>query len=249
MFDVRVCLEVLVSEFGLDGWVDRLAQLARPTVLLDVASGVAELGATKLGGCPDLPTGVDWPSTHDGLMGFIGQVDLGEIAALDCLAPTQPVPRHGMLYFFAEQDGVAAAHQLIYVAQPGNLARCAVPTPDSFADPDQDEPYPELVVREFVAAASLPDWGPDDVPDGYSELVAKANNLPDRTQPTSRLFGHPLDYQGKREDEEVIFHVESFFQKGIAPMNFWDAGYLEVTIQRELLGKSWSKTSARIFSM
>lgn len=141
------------------------------------------------------------------MIAFIAQLDLSDVAAVGCLDESQTVQAHGMLYCFAEQESSTPTHRLIYVPEPGELARRAAPQVDELADPDQQEPFPELLVSRLV----------------------------------------PSDQ--KREDEEVIFHIESHFEKGAPPMSFWDAGYLEVTTKRGRLGKDWTSTEARIFSM
>lgn len=59
-------LESELGEAGLGEWASRLAQLARPCVILvpGPLEGAADapLGATRLGGSPDLPPDIDWPS-------------------------------------------------------------------------------------------------------------------------------------------------------------------------------------------
>jgi uncharacterized protein YwqG len=58
-------LETLLSEAGLAQWAARLAALARPTIILAPGpieeAGNAPLGASRLGGKPDLPPELDWP--------------------------------------------------------------------------------------------------------------------------------------------------------------------------------------------
>jgi hypothetical protein len=106
---------------------------------------------SKMGGMPDLPADIDWPTREGAPLEFIAQIALDEIAMLENAAD---LPPHGMLSFFFG-TGVAAYGS--YDAAPGSwavlwssdLARCVrreAPTPSLF---------PERLFR-FVEGFSLP---------------------------------------------------------------------------------------------
>src|SRR5262249_8470183 len=60
-----------------------------------------EIGASKMGGCPDLPADINWPSWHEP-MAFIGQFNLAAVSPYDREAL---LPSQGLLSFFYETDG------------------------------------------------------------------------------------------------------------------------------------------------
>ncbi len=100
---------------------DAAFRLARPALRLietKVKEETLPDGVSKLGGRPDLPPGFAWPTGHDckanshmsdsdvhaypdGLAGFLGQINLGEIAHTQA---AKVLPPKGLLSFFAYED-------------------------------------------------------------------------------------------------------------------------------------------------
>jgi uncharacterized protein YwqG len=94
----------LLAARGLGRVLDGLMALAEPTVRVYIESvdeGTLRPGASKLGGLPDLPPGVPWPSWHEP-MAFIAQFNLAEVAPHD---REGALPDRGLLSFFYETDG------------------------------------------------------------------------------------------------------------------------------------------------
>jgi Domain of unknown function (DUF1963) len=97
-------LRALLLARRLDRLVAPLLALASPTVRIyieRVDERDLPMGSSKLGGRPDLPTGVDWPAWHEP-MAFIGQFDLRELAPHD---REGALPTSGLLAFFYETNG------------------------------------------------------------------------------------------------------------------------------------------------
>lgn len=89
-----------IREAQLGGAEDAIIATIQPTIRLEtraVAEDELRLGASKLGGSPDLPPGFAWPESDGTPHSFIAQLGLGEASACDaeCLLPTS-----GRLYFF-----------------------------------------------------------------------------------------------------------------------------------------------------
>ena len=78
---------------------DRVASVALPTVLLGrtiLERAPRERGSSRLGGNPDLPTGVAWPRCGKGAQTFLAQIRLSDLPG-----DTQPLRAHGgVLLFF-----------------------------------------------------------------------------------------------------------------------------------------------------
>src|SRR5262245_9213006 len=56
------------------------------------------LGASRIGGCPDLPRGMKWPRRDgEGPYRFVLQISLAEVAAFDV---ARVLPKAGLLSFF-----------------------------------------------------------------------------------------------------------------------------------------------------
>lgn len=88
-----------------------IAALARDAVVLLPATGADSLGATRLGGEPDLPASVAWPLWRGAAQAFVLQVRLADLAGLP--AATE-LPASGWLWFFYD------ASQTAYGDDPSN---------------------------------------------------------------------------------------------------------------------------------
>jgi uncharacterized protein YwqG len=77
--------------------------LARPALHLatrKVAEGKIGLGASKIGGRPDLPKGTEWPRYEDGQpLAFMGQINLADVAQKG--SPFPNLPSSGLLSIFS----------------------------------------------------------------------------------------------------------------------------------------------------
>src|SRR5687768_6791020 len=62
-----------------------------------VDEDILSVGASKIGGMPDLPSDIDWPYWQDKVLSFIAQFDLSEVSQYD---EGRVLPASGMLYFF-----------------------------------------------------------------------------------------------------------------------------------------------------
>jgi uncharacterized protein DUF1963 len=121
---------------GLGRVLDDLLALARPAVslrLMRVDEAAIPVGACKVGGTADLPSGVAWPEWRGGPLPFVAQVRLEEVAALD---PEGDLPHHGMLSFFYALNGPdgnlrleddPAACRVLYIADVTALERRPLP--------------------------------------------------------------------------------------------------------------------------
>lgn len=92
----------ITSDSLFAGEVDRLLEGARPSVRMHTTRSALEdiaLGASRLGGLPDLPTGVAWPERNGSPLDFIAQIDLRDLAGL-----LPEFPQSGWLLFFFDAD-------------------------------------------------------------------------------------------------------------------------------------------------
>ena len=106
-------LLALCSEAGLDRRAADVRRTARTGLRLTPAPrDGAELGRSRLGGSPDLPPGFVWPTWSVRELGFLGQIDLAAIAAIDS---ETALPPEGLLLFFydvaAGPSGLSPAHR------------------------------------------------------------------------------------------------------------------------------------------
>jgi uncharacterized protein YwqG len=109
--DVEIEAPKSIDEFvarlgpiGLQEHAADLVALARPSIRLHserVDESVIAVGASRLGGRPDVPTDFKWP-VYDGLpQSFIAQINLADMASLDL---DGVLPLEGLLSFFYDSD-------------------------------------------------------------------------------------------------------------------------------------------------
>ncbi|HMR06516.1 MAG TPA: DUF1963 domain-containing protein [Polyangiaceae bacterium] len=244
-----------IAHHGLTSYSAEIQALARATVLLGVEPQ-AELpvGTSKLGGTPDLPNTLTWPTNGDDkLLAFLGQIDLASLPQSGL-----PLPPVGMLYVFSDQEsGDNNPHWLGLYTEGGQLHPHPVPEPESFADENQDEPFGQLAIVRATASVSLPSpldnlvRVADNDADAYGELVQAFLHDSRQKEPTSRMFGY-ADGHGDpvgQTDRELIICVQSFFANKRAFMNFWDAGSMTLTAARAPLQRGEIvDTRATLFS-
>ncbi len=147
-----------------------MLKLARPALrMLRKPAKDAKLavGASKIGGQPDLPRGYALPKGKDckaiynddtkgmeALAGFLAQVNLAEIAHTQA---AKDLPKTGLLSFFAFQDmhdnpDVIGA-KAVYFPSTTDLVRTAPPVP--LTDGNHEAPAERLT---FAETLDLPEW-------------------------------------------------------------------------------------------
>jgi uncharacterized protein YwqG len=153
--------------------LSRLAQpilaAAQPAVLVELlpdSAGDLPLGASKIGGDPDLPAAYPWPTWHYRPLGFLAQFDLSAASAYDLEGL---LPRDGLLSFFYDLVdtpwGYDPAHR-----GSSHIAYFPAGTPLSrHASPDQELRLP-CAAAIFSPWLTAPAWGSQ----AYDQLAAQA---------------------------------------------------------------------------
>ena len=104
----------LAEEHGLAFRAPQIQELARQSVRLTLARPEADIpaGGSRLGGAPDLPASIDWPTWRDEPLTFLAQLDLAVLAALGIGGA---LPATGLLLFFSKTadapSGLRTAHR------------------------------------------------------------------------------------------------------------------------------------------
>lgn len=100
-----------LNSAGLARVAPELADLMLPSIrLFAKLDGNANLvGQTRIGGLPDLPSGIDWPRWDGSPLSFVAQINLEEATRYDL---EHILPISGLLYFFYD------AQQQVYGSNP-----------------------------------------------------------------------------------------------------------------------------------
>ncbi len=112
--------------------IDLVAQASIRLYTTPVDESTLTVGASKLGGLPDLPAGVTWPVWQELPQSFIAQVRLDDAHAADT---SKLLPASGMLWFFydAQQKTYGAGPadaggwSVLYSLNPSGLKRTPAP--------------------------------------------------------------------------------------------------------------------------
>lgn len=223
------------TKAGVEAHAEELFRWQRPAIRLraDEYEDPLEVGASKLGGLPDLPLGVPWPSWNDRPLTFVAQFQLAELAPYDTEGA---LPKSGILSFFYDPDleaGRGGARVLCSDVPVSELRRASAPDA-RFNIAQFPEHGVELAVETMLPpiegpfyrslAASLKGMGP------FADFLDSLPTCWDTERPTHRLLGYATPLQG---DPYLISEVES---RGETFENWNDEGARESTLVRAAMG-------------
>lgn len=205
-------------------------QLPIDTAELDAA---LPIGASKLGGCPDLPAGTPWPSRDERPMAFVAQIDLADIATL----ADGELPPDGLLSFFSLfidwGFGGSDSGSVIHTPAPATLTRIALP-----AGLPAGERLPPARLEAERELTGVHWESPQLERLGLSweqrNAYGEATGQEDCAQ--HRMLGHPQIVQNDpREDDDdlcLLLQLDSDSPRG---MEFGDLGRLYYWLDRPSL--------------
>lgn len=203
---------------GLSRVLKDLDTLLKPSIRLTtriVDESTIAVGASKLGGLPDLPAGTPWPTWQGLPQSFIAQIRLEDVRQYDV---EKVLPQSGMLWFFYD------AKQETYGDDPANRGGWAVLY-------DQSSP----ALQRTSAPASLPagsrfracavtfatevtlaqnpqleiaqcDWS-DEEQQKYEQILSAFPDAADRAKAQHHLLGFPDTIQDDmREQCQLVAH-------------------------------------------
>jgi hypothetical protein len=208
--DERARLMRLLARFDLLAYVELILAQAAPCIAINLMDPPKErpevwppapLGASKVGGSPDLPSDIAWPIRDGFRAGFFMQIALGELPR----ETWNPWPAQGIVYVFCHDDAGnsrdAPDWELLYFDGPLHaLQRSARPK----------EP---LKAESFFFEFSDP----------RQIIFAAGTDFPPGSQGDWRDFVQPLEETGNaRGDPDVLdrfFKLRSFAADPDAEVN------------------------------
>jgi hypothetical protein len=184
-------ISAALREATLERFERSILELAEPCMRFTTRRAAVPVGGSKIGGAPDLPRDMVWP-TNPHTLTFLAQIDLAEISRL----ARSPLPREGRLLFFfdrTELDEGENACRVVHVH--GDLVRRSLP--------NGHETIHECAI-DFTAGTSVPAFsgspftdllGP--MTDAEAERLASLNlrrRLGDHGS-NHQLLGYPVGMQ------------------------------------------------------
>src|SRR5207244_1016281 len=129
-------VEAAFAAAGLSRLLKDIDYLAQPSIRLyttAVDESRLSVGSSKVGGLPDLPSGIVWPTWKDLPQSFIAQIRLDDVGQYDV---HKVLPEHGMLWLFYD------AQQETFGADPADRGGWQVFFSDEARIPLQRTPAP-----------------------------------------------------------------------------------------------------------
>ena len=185
------------------------------------------VGATKLGGRPDLQRSMAWPVYDGRPLSFVAQVDLAEVAALDS---TNLLPKAGLLsFFFDHAEPLGALVYAVVLSEPGTpLSRRAFP--DELPDAER---YPGAELRPEPELTLPPEPPPFLTGPEVEAYQWELQEL--EADPIHRMLGHPDIVQGDPRDDDAPCLLIQIDSDGAARMEWGDVGRLYFLTAPEVL--------------
>ncbi len=187
------------------------------------------VGATKIGGLPDLPGGATWPRTGKDPLAFVAQIDLAAIARLI----DSPLPARGLLSFFiANTVGGPYLETCCVLHTPTTAKLVRTDVPDDY----QGEIFQACAIKPH-AVVKLP--GRESARMSRTlkrakERDAYATQVYEYVDPEPQLLGardHDCDNE-TGTDELLLFQITSDDQAG---MTWGDADIVSFLIKTKAL--------------
>lgn len=237
-------LRALITENGLGDFQETILALAKESVSLQttVSDDYSTIGNTRMGGVPDWPAHLAYPSEDGLLYNFLCQVNCSDLKGF-----TQLLPDQGMLYFFIGDSETASDVDVRVVYYDGPLSALQKYDLDGASYINEYDVYTDAPFRvKWEGTISLPYAGSDELEEHFSD-----DDLADRYSDVQRdpswpdghglLISYPyaigedprlhqLD-EGEQVDEWVcLLELGDDRNTGFC---FWDAGFLQFLIRKE----------------
>jgi len=234
-------LEERLRSHGLGRLAQAILTSARECVRLKAEESDEDeipIGSSKLGGQPDLPAGVQWPSWEDGPLSFIAQFNTNE---LPDFADKGLLPEGTLLSFFWDTDAMdfGPEHKECFrvIATPLGTTLARMPFPAQLSGEGRFTAC-QLAARKSI---SLPEWDSaiaeswgmtEDESTAYVEGPYEALMPGDKTGQHHQVLGYAQTIQGDMQhgkpfdeasDWRLLVQIDSDDE---AEMNFVDGGRL-----------------------
>ena len=189
--DRRAAFDRFLARGGVSEHADALLPFARTCLVAasKLPEGPGGLGASRLGGTPDLPTSIPWP-THEGArMAFVAQLDLSSLPP----GWIDDLPSRGWLYLFVAT--LAPAWDLVHAVRWFDGDRSALQATSAPAGPHTPPDQPASYVPHqlsFEATFSLPATRAEEAL-GLEEFTLESLENAEGTS----LGGHAPSWSGK----------------------------------------------------
>jgi uncharacterized protein YwqG len=202
----------LIQKNNLTDFADLIMAAIKPAIHISkVDSQEGVIGASRLGGLPDIPTDFEWVLREDFPLSFLAQINCADLQGF---ASAKNLPNSGMLYFFYDainepwgfDPSDRGSSAIIYHPSTENLIPASLP---ETTDNDDDWLFPSSTIQ-FRESLSLPSNDslafeqlaiPENSIDDYVYFIDEVNELIAANEPIHQMFGHSSNIQGDMQLE------------------------------------------------
>jgi len=241
-------LKAALKDQGVERYFDVARAASRNAIRMGFKPTTkSKLGSSRLGGLPDLPAGVDWPTYKDGRpLDFIAQIRLEDAAPCDV---DGLLPKKGWLWFFVlgnwdgtrknEPDYLSVSRVLFYSGK--KLARAQLPDDYVrwFRGAKIKRPFKacEIAFTRMltIADVKVPEKDHAAVNTALHEYCSPSDGYkPNVICPAAEhhLLGVTGDYSSLSKSHELLYHCNGHKP---AQMSWGDAGLIYFWIPKESL--------------
>lgn len=192
--------KVSLDASGLQRVSQSILELSEPAIRFVIAPGQEasiQVGASKVGGYPDLPPGFPWPECRGHPLDFLAQINLTELSAFE---GSDQLPPSGILFFFFGTEGDPFHHpaedtsswRVLFIDDPDSAPERRIP-------PGGDEYNPCRV--HFSQEWTIPAYESnlfdslkltEQEQTAYLDMLEQYGNV----GIVNRILGHPAPIQG-----------------------------------------------------
>ncbi|MCL4269351.1 MAG: DUF1963 domain-containing protein [Anaerolineales bacterium] len=203
-------LKTKLDEIGLTHVSEKIASLAKMSIRFSTSQSTEEeipVGASKVGGYPDLPSNHIYPTWKNEPLSFLAQINLADISNFDAASK---LPSSGVVSFFysASQETWGfdpkdkGSWQVYYFLDPKDLLR--VGTPKELSDEGLYSPC----LLSFFEELTIPPWESiliEELGLNREEMSSYINLAESITSDVgglvNRILGYPEQIQGDMQIE------------------------------------------------
>ncbi|PZO37748.1 MAG: DUF1963 domain-containing protein [Pseudanabaena frigida] len=202
----------LIDKHDLGMFADLIEAAIQPAIHLSkVDSQESAIGASRIGGLPDVPADFQWVLWQNRPLSFLAQIDCADLQGFDS---AKYLPNSGMLYFFYDEieqpwgfdPSDRGSSAIIYHPSTENLIPSSLP---EGADIDSGWLFTSYALK-FREVLSLPSYDslafeqmsiPQDRIDDYVNLIEDMKELIAANEPMHQMLGHSSNIQGDMQLE------------------------------------------------
>jgi len=193
-------LKLSLDASGLQRVSQSVLELAEPAIRFETApvqDAPLQVGASKVGGYPDLPPGIPWPECRGHPLDFLAQINLTELSGFE---GSEHLPPSGILLFFFGTEGDPFHHpaedtsswRVLYFDGPDSALERRIPPGGDEYNPCRVHFSQEWTIPAYESKLFDSLKLTEQEQSAYLDMLEQYGNV----GIVNRILGHPAPIQG-----------------------------------------------------